>query len=71
MCENDFLKLNFVCKLNYHSWIAPTFATHMPWNMIAYNEVRQEVYYYLFIVEDAPKKKRDIKIQDLELSQNM
>jgi hypothetical protein len=43
----------------------------MPWNMVAYNEVRQEVYYYLFIVEDAPKKRKDVKIQDLELSQNM
>jgi hypothetical protein len=29
--------------------------------MVAYNEVRQEVYYYLFIVEDAPPKKKDVK----------
>jgi hypothetical protein len=39
--------------------------------MVAYNEVRQWVYYYLFIVGDAPKKRKDLKIQDLELSQSM
>jgi hypothetical protein len=38
----------------------------MSLNMVAYNEVRQEVYYYLFIVGDAPKK-QNVKIQDLEL----
>ncbi len=43
----------------------------MPRNMVAYNEVRQEVYYYLFIVGDALKKRKDVKIQDRELSQNM
>jgi hypothetical protein len=39
--------------------------------MFSQNEVRQEVYYYLFIVGEALKKRKDVKIQELELSQNM